>query len=97
MLSQWAVQWALSPASRSRVQGSPSSGQVTGQVAGGSQVSPAASRPSPQVTAQSVSPSASQPAGQQPSPETQAVIARWLHAREHPLGVPVAPSVVQAS
>ena len=76
---------------------SPSSGQVAGQLDGGSQVSPAPTRPSPQVVAQSASAAALQPGGQQPSPLTQAVIGSWAQAREQPSIVPDAKSAVQAS
>ena len=76
---------------------SPSSGQVVGQLDGGSQVSPAPTRPSPQVAAQSLSAAALQPGGQQPSPLTQAAIGSCVQAREQASTVPDAKSAVQAS
>ena len=79
------------------VQGSPSSGQVVGQVLGGSQVSPAPMRPSPQLGLQSSSVAALQPAGQQPSLFRQAVIGSCQQARVQPATDPAARSTVQAS
>jgi hypothetical protein len=78
---QTALHVSAEPIIWSIVQGSPSSGQVVGHEAGGSQVSPAPMCPSEQRAAQSLS-LAWQPAGQQPSSETQAVIGVWLHVRE---------------
>jgi len=85
------------PTSCSKVQGSPSSGQVVGQVAGGSQVSPAPMWPSPQVGSQSLSVAAVQPAGQQPSLSRQATTAKCVHPRVQSWIEPLAMSVVQAS
>lgn len=94
---QAASQWAGSPVSCSFVQGSPSSGQVVGQVVGGSQVSPAPIRPSPQTGWQSESVAALQPGGQQPSSSRQAVSASCWQARVQPATDPDARSTVQAS
>src|SRR5215831_17703928 len=95
---QAAVHEAASPISRSAVQGSPSSGQDVGQLAGGSQVSPAPTCPSPQRAGpQSLSVVAEQPAGQQPSPERQAVIGWWKQARVQVSSEPAAKSRVHAS
>lgn len=94
---QAAVHAAAVPVICSAVQGSPSSGQVVGQLGGGSQVSPAPIFLSPQVGAQSLSVSGEQAGGQQPSFETQVVIGAWLHDREHPSTEPVAWSNVHAS
>jgi hypothetical protein len=94
---QAELQWAGSPVSCSLVQGSPSSGQVVGQVVGGSQVSPAPIRPSPQRGPQSESVATVQPGGQQPSSSRQAVIASWLQARVQLATEPEAMSTVQAS
>jgi hypothetical protein len=79
------------------VHGSPSSGQVVGQVVGGSQVSPAPIRPSPQRGLQSESVAPVQPAGQQASSSRQAVIVSCWQARVQPATVPEARSTVQAS
>lgn len=79
------------------MQGSPSSGQVVGQVLGGSQVSPASTFLSPQVAWQSVSVAGVQPEGQQPSPLKQATIAVCVQWREQSLLEPLAMSPVQAS
>ncbi len=84
------------PTGTSRVQGSPSSGQVVGQLDGGSQVSPASTFPSPQDGAQSVSFDAEQPAGQQPSLFRQVTIGMCVQLREQSLAEPLAMSVVQA-
>lgn len=94
---QSTSQWAGSPLSCSIVQGSPSSGQVVGQVLGGSQVSPAPMWPSPQLGLQSESVATVQPAGQQPSLSRQAVMGSWLQARVQPATDPEARSTVQAS
>jgi hypothetical protein len=96
MCRQAAVQVAALPTSCSDVQGSPSSGQVVGQVLGGSQVSPAPARLSPHCGLQSLSVAAVQPSGQQPSSERQPAIGWWMQAREHPSGDPDAKSSVQA-
>jgi len=93
---QAALHVSAEPVICSIVQGSPSSGQVVGHEAGGSQVSPAPMCPSGQRGAQSLS-LVSQPAGQQPSSETQAVIGVWLHVREHASTEPDAWSKVHAS
>ena len=68
---QAASQRVGSPLNPSEVQGSPSSGQVVGQVAGGSHVSPAPTLPSPHTGSQSPSVAAVHPGGQQPSPLKQ--------------------------
>ena len=81
---QAALQVWEEPVSCSVVHGSPSSAQVVGQLLGGSQVSPAATRLSPHFGAQSLSLSAEQAAGQQPSSGMQALMRAWLHAREQP-------------
>lgn len=94
---QAALQVSEDPVSCSVVHGSPSSGQVVGQLLGRSHVSPAPTRPSPHFGAQSLSVSAEQAAGQQPSFGTQPVMGAWLHAREHPSTDPDAWSNVQAS
>jgi hypothetical protein len=78
------------------VQRSPSSGQVAGQEAAGSHVSPAPTWPSPQIGAQSASVAGVHPGGQQPSPARQAVIGAWPQAREQPATDPEAKSSVQA-
>jgi hypothetical protein len=81
---QTASQRAGLPVRRSEVQGSPSSAQVVGQVAGGSQVSPAPIFPSPQTGAQSLSVAAVQPVGQQPSPPRQPVTGWCEQLRVQP-------------
>jgi hypothetical protein len=91
------LQWAGSPVSSSRVQGSPSSGQAVGQVVGGSQVSPAPIRASPQRGPQSESVATLHPAGQQPSSSRQAVIVSCRQTRVQPATDPAARSTVQAS
>jgi len=68
-----------------------------GQLDGGSQVSPAAMRPSPHITPQSRSTSAVQPAGQQPSPLVQAVTSTCVQTREQPASLPDVKSLVHAS
>jgi len=93
---QAASQVAALPVIRSIVHASPSSGQVAGQVVGGSQVSPAPIFRSPHVGAQSPSVAGEQPAGQQPSPEMQPVIGSWTQARVQASLVPDARSRVQA-
>jgi hypothetical protein len=93
---QAALQWTGSPMSCSFVQGSPSSGQLVGQVLGGSQVSPAPIRPSGQWGLQSESVAVVHPAGQQPSSSRQAVIASCWQVRVQPATEPEARSTVQA-
>jgi len=93
---QVTLQLAASPVSCSAVHGSPSSGQEVGQVLGGSQVSPAPTRPSLQRAAQSPSFVPEHPGGQQPSPAMQAVISWWTQARVQPWAEPEALSTVQA-
>lgn len=94
---QAALQVSEEPVSCSVVHGSPSSGQVVGQLLGGSHVSPAPTRLSPHFGAQSLSFSAEQASGQQPSFGIQPVMRAWLHAREQPSTDPDAWSNVQAS
>ena len=93
---QVTLQLAASPVSCSAVHGSPSSGQVVGQVLGGSQVSPAPIRPSAQLGAQSRSLAPEQPGGQQPSPARQAVTVWWVQVRVQPSAEPETISTVQA-
>ena len=93
---QARLQWSGSPTSSSVVQGSPSSGQVVGQVVLGSQVSPAPTWLSPHVAAQSLSLVALQPAGQQPSSFRQATMGAWVQWRVQLALDPLATSVVQA-
>jgi hypothetical protein len=88
---------AGSPVSWSRVHASPSSGQVVGQLAGGSQVSPMPTRPSRQLGAQSVSFSGVQPVGQQPSRAWHAVMRAWAQVRVQVSTDPIATSTVHAS
>lgn len=94
---QAALQVAGSPTRISVVQGSPSSGQVVGQVLGGSQVSPVSIFLSPQVAWQSLSVAGVHPEGQQPSPLRQATIVVCVQWREQSLLDPLAMSTVQAS
>ena len=96
MWRQSASQVLGLPTSWSRVHGSPSLGQMVGQLSAGSQVSPAPRRLSPQIGAQSASVAAEQPAGQQPSPVTQAVMSRWVQVRVQPSTDPETTSTVQA-
>src|SRR5579863_2418796 len=97
MWRQATLHCATSPTSSSVVQGSPSSGQVVGQVVLGSQVSPAPTWLSPHVGAQSLSLAALQPAGQQPSSLRQAAMGAWVQCRVQLAIDPLATSVVQAS
>jgi len=94
---QAALQVSGLPTSTSAVHGSPSSGQVVGQVLGGSQVSPFPTWPSPQTGRQSESLVSSQPTGQQPSSLRQATMARCVHPRVQFWIEPLSMSVVQAS
>lgn len=91
-----ASQLAAPPVNRSTVHASPSSGQVVGQVLGGSHVSPAPILRSPHVAAQSPSVAVEQPFGQQPSPSMQPVIDAWAQARVQAWPLPDARSRVQA-
>jgi hypothetical protein len=95
---QAALQSCGSPTSCSTVQGSPSSGQVVGQVVRGSHVSPMLTWPSPQTGwPQSLSFAGRHPVGQQPSSSRQATIARCVQVRVQLWIEPLAISVVQAS
>jgi len=94
---QVTSQCSGSPTSSSVVQGSPSSGQVVGQVVLGSQVSPAPTCLSPHLPAQSLSLSALQPGGQQPSSFMQPTMGAWVQRRVQLALDPLARSVVQAS
>ena len=94
--TQATLQCSGSPISISVVQGSPSSGQVVGQVVLGSQVSPAPTCLSPHVPAQSLSLAALQPGGQQPSSFRHAKTGAWVQRRVQLAIEPLARSVVQA-
>jgi hypothetical protein len=94
--TQATLQRSGAPTSISVVQGSPSSGQVVGQVALGSQVSPAPTCLSPHIPAQSLSLAALQPGGQQPSSFEQATRGAWVQRRVQLPIEPLARSVVQA-
>jgi hypothetical protein len=94
---QRALHWSGEPVSFSRVQASPSSGQVVGQLPGGSQVSPIPMRPSLHRGAQSLSSTAVHAAGQHPSPLKHAVMRMCEHVRVHASTDPLATSIVHAS
>ena len=94
---QKALHWPGDPMSFSRVQTSPSSGQVVGQLPGGSQVSPIPMRRSLQAGAQSLSVSAVHPEGQQPSPVRHPVMRTCEQVRVHASTDPSARSTVHAS
>ena len=65
------------------------SSQLVGQVAAGSQVSPASTTPSPQLAEQSESSTAVHPTGQQPSAPTHVVMAVLLHVTLQFAALPV--------
>src|SRR6185436_10889540 len=79
------------------VQGSPSSGQVVGQLEAGSQVSVLSTRPLPHTGTQSVSFIPLQPGGQQRSPAVQAVMAACEQVRVQSLMRPAVVSMVHES
>jgi hypothetical protein len=91
---QVRLQLAALPVEPSIVHAFPSLHEL-GQLAGGSQVSPASIVPLPQVVEQSLSVLTLQPAGQQPSPLVQVAITTWSHAGQPPT-LPVAVSSVHA-
>jgi hypothetical protein len=95
---QTAVQFAALPSSVSSVHASPSSVQLVGQDAGGSQVSPYSTAPLPQVTQQLMSLLALQLAGQHPSSEDseQVVTGLCVQYAVQFAGFPPNPSMVQA-
>ena len=92
---QATLQLAALPVMESLVQLFPSS-QLTGQVPGGSQVSPGSTTELPQLALQSLSDRASQPAGQQLSPLVQLTMGTALHATLQFAALPVMESIVQA-
>jgi hypothetical protein len=94
---QKVLHWPGVPMSFSRVHTSPSSGQVVGQLAGGSQVSPIPMRPSLHTGAQSLSVSAVHPEGQQPSPARHPVMRTCEQLRVHASTEPLVTSTVHAS
>jgi hypothetical protein len=95
--SQKALHWLGVPTSFSRVHASPSSGQMVGQLPGGSHVSPIPTRPSLHAGAQSPSVSAVHPDGQQPSPARHPVMRMCEQLRVQASTEPPATSTVHAS
>jgi hypothetical protein len=78
------------------VQLSPSSGQVAGQVLGGSHDSPASTTPLPHIAEQSPSLEELHPEGQHMSPAAQAAMGALEHERVQSLTFPEVESDVQA-
>jgi hypothetical protein len=89
------LQFAALPVIWSWVQALPSS-QLVGQVAMGSQVSPASTTPLPQLAEQSESSAVLHVAGQQPSPGEHVLMAVLLHTTLHASALPATWSWVQA-
>jgi hypothetical protein len=91
------VQAAALPSRLSLVQTLPSL-QLVGQLAGGSQLSPASSTPLPQTPGQSASVAALQPAGQQPSAVVeQVVMGGKMQWAVQLAALPISMSAVQGS
>lgn len=95
--AQAALQVAAPPASVSTVQASPSSGQVVGQVEGGSHVSPPSTTPFPHTGAQSESVWPLHPRGQHLSPAAHAVMGAYEQRRVQSSTRPETVTAVQGA